>query len=159
MAKPSRKSLTGAVPSSRRTYFVTSKTAQGRMVLQTESMANLLIDVLRVYTMSGKFKVHEFVIMRDHFHVLLTVGSGMTIERAVQLIKGNFSLRAKKELGFQWEIWQRGFSDFRITDRESYERHVEYIYENPVKAGYARSAEEYPYSSAYFRRRKREKKS
>jgi len=67
----------------------------------------------------------------------------MTIERALQLIKGNFSLRAKKELGFQWEIWQRGFSDVRITDRESYEQHVEYIYQNPVKAGYASSAEEY----------------
>jgi len=114
---------------------------------------------LRVYTLNGKFKVHEFVVMRNHFHVLLTIGQGMTIERAVKLIKGNFSFRAKRELGFQWEIWQRGFSDVRITDRASYKRHVEYINENPVKAGYARSAEEYPYCSAYFRRRKREKKS
>jgi putative transposase len=123
-------------------------------VLQTERMALLFIDVLRVYTTSGRFKVHEFVVMRDHFHVLLTVPSGMTIEKAVQMIKGNFSYRAKKELGFSSEIWQKGFSDVRITDRKSYIRHVEYIYENPVKAGYARSAEEYPYCSAYLRRLK-----
>jgi len=37
------------------------------MLLQTERMANLLIDVLRVYTTSGKFKVHEFVVMATIF--------------------------------------------------------------------------------------------
>ena len=128
-------------------------------MLQTERMANLFIDVLRVYTISGKLKVYEFVVMRNHFHLLLKVGAGMTIEKAVQMIKGNFSYRAKKELGYISEIWQKGFSDVRITDRQSYLQHVEYIYDNPVKAGYARSAEEYPYCSAYFRRLKREKKS
>lgn len=127
------------------------------MLLQTERMASLFIDVLRVYTLSGKFKVHEFAVMRNHFHVLLTIGAGMTIEKAVQMIKGNFSYRAKKELGVQWEVWQKGFSDVRIIDRASYLRHVEYIDENPVKAGYALSAEEYPYCSAYLRRHKRDK--
>jgi REP-associated tyrosine transposase len=127
------------------------------MPLQTERMANLFIDVLRTYTLSGKFKVREFVVMRDHFHVLVTLGQGMTIEKAVQMVKGNFSYRAKRELGFTREIWQRGFSDVRIMDRASYQRHVEYIDDNPVKAGYARSAEEYPYCSAYLRRRKRDR--
>lgn len=156
MARPSRHSAPSRVPASSRIYFATSRTAQGRAVLQTERMALLFIDVLRVYTASGKFKVLEFVVMRNHFHILLTVPSGMTIEKAVQMIKGNFSYRAKKELGFSREIWQKGFSDVRITDRESYSRHVEYIYDNPIKAGYARSAEEYPYCSAYLRRLKRE---
>jgi putative transposase len=87
------------------------------MLLQTERMANLFIDVLRTYTMSGKLKAHEFVLMRNHFHVLLTIGAGKTIEKAVQMIKGNFSYRAKKELEFQRDIWQEGFSDVRITDR------------------------------------------
>ena len=121
-------------------------------------MANLLIDVFRQYTFARKFQVHEFVVMRNHFHLLLTVPAGMTIEKAVQMVKGNFSYRASKELGMKWEIWQKGFSDVRITTRESYVRHVDYIYENPVKAGYARSAEEYPYCSAYFRRLKKQKK-
>lgn len=119
-------------------------------------MANLFVDVLRCYTLTGKFKVHEFAVMPNHFHVLLKVGAGTTIEKAVQMIKGNFSFRAKKELGFNGEIWQKGFSDVRITDGESFARHVEYIRDNPVKAGFACCAEEYPYCSAYLRRQKRE---
>ena len=65
--------------------------------------------------------------MRDHVHLLITVPKLMSIEKAMQLIKGNFSFRAKKELGFGGEVWQRGFSDVRIKDNESYERHRRYI--------------------------------
>jgi putative transposase len=62
--------------------------------------------------------------------------------------------RAKKELGYPGEIWQRGFSEVRIYDREGFFYYRRYIYENPVKAGYVKSAEEYPYRSAYFRKKK-----
>jgi putative transposase len=58
-------------------------------------MANLLIDVLRTYAAAKRFKVHDFVVMPNHFHLLITVDGSMTVEKAVQLIKGNFSYRAK----------------------------------------------------------------
>jgi len=158
MSIPNRHHPNVTNPSKPRIYFVTSKTAQGKCLLQSKQMANLLIDVLRQYNSAGKFTVHEFVVMRNHFHALLKVPAGETIERAVQLIKGGFSYRAKKELGFNGEIWQKGFSDVRITDAETLDRHVRYIAENPVKAGYASSAEEYPYCSAYLRCQKQERK-
>jgi putative transposase len=114
----------------------------------------LLIDVLRCYVAEGQFKVHEFVVMPNHIHVLLTVGKEVSIEKAAQLIKGNFSYRTKRELGWQREIWQPGFSEVRITDRESFLAYKRYIQENPVKAGLAKSPEEYPYCSLYLRRQK-----
>ncbi len=78
----------------------------------------------------------------------------MSIEKAVQLIKGNFSYRARTELGFHGEVWQRGFSDVRIRDEESFRRHQLYIYNNPVRAGMARVPEDYPHSSLYLRNQK-----
>ncbi len=125
-------------------------------MLQTERMATLFIDVLRSYVAAGRFRVHDFVVMRNHIHLLLTVDENISIEKAVQLIKGNFSLRAQKDLQYRGEIWQRGFSEVRIYDRESFLCHRSYIYENPVKAGLAPTAEEYPYCSAYFRKKKNE---
>jgi putative transposase len=117
--------------------------------------AELFIDVLRTNTLAGKFKVREFVVMPDHFHVLLTVDSNTSIERAIQLIKGGYSFRRNKELGLAGEIWPPGFSEVRVLDRKSYLAHKKYIDENPVKAGLAKSAEEYPYCSAYFRKKKK----
>jgi len=154
MAKPSRNTNPEDIQKGTRTFFVTSKTSMEGSLLQTERMANLLIDVLRTYVAAKRFKVHDFVVMPNHFHLLMTVDGSMTVEKAVQLIKGNFSYRAKKELGYQGEIWQRGFSDQRVWDRESFLRHRSYIEDNPVKAGLVSSAKEFPYCSAYLRVKK-----
>jgi putative transposase len=70
--------------------------------------------------------------MPDHLHVLIT--SLETIEKSVQLIKGGFSFRAKRELEWTGEIWQPGFTDHRIRDEEDWLRHMEYIRMNPVEA-------------------------
>ena len=117
-------------------------------------MAELLIDVLRTYMRSGKIIVHDFVVMPNHLHILMTVPGEMSLEKAMQLIKGSFSFRANKELGFRGEIWQRGFSDVRINDEQSYEEHRAYIGNNPVKAGLANSPDEYPYGYLYLKKQK-----
>jgi REP-associated tyrosine transposase len=118
MAKPSRPSDPQDSKAEFRTFFLTTRTAESKPILQTDRMAALFVDVLRSYMRAGKFRVHEFVIMPNHVHLLVSVGADMSIEKAMQLIKGNFSFRAKAELGLQGEIWQRGFSDVRIkTER------------------------------------------
>jgi len=67
----------------------------------------------------------------------------------MQLIKGGFSYRVKKELGLNIEIWGRGYIDHRIRDANDYARHVEYTRLNPVRARIAVTMEEYPHSSAH----------
>ena len=155
MARPSRNTNRADIHNGPRTFFVTSRTIEGRSLLQTERMANLFIDVLRNYVTTKKFKLHDFVAMPNHFHLQLTLDGRKTIEKAVGLVKGNFSYRAKKELGYQFEIWQPGFSDERVWDRESFLRHRSYIDNNPVKAGLTDKPENYPYGSAYFRKKKK----
>jgi putative transposase len=154
MARPSRNSDPSSIRAQLRTFFVTSKTSQGKALLQSERMASLLIDVLRSYVSAGKFKIHDFVIMPNHVHLLITVDWNMSIEKAVQLIKGNFSYRVKKELGYQREVWQRGFSEDQVMDRESFLKHKAYIDNNPVKAGLADAPGKWPYCSLFLRKAK-----
>ena len=99
------------------TYFVTSSTWERRHLFRTQTLAELFVVVLGQYRGSS-YLLHEFVLMPDHFHLLITPGEAL--ERAVQKIKGGFSFRVKKELGSNSEIWQRGFSDHRIRDWEDY---------------------------------------
>jgi len=124
-------------------------------LFQTERMANLFIDVLRSTMRSKRIIVHDFVVMPNHVHILMTVPGDISLEKAMQLIKGGFSFRAKKELGFTGEIWQRGYSDVRINDERSFKQHQDYINSNPVKAGLASAAEEYVFGTAYLKKRKR----
>ena len=98
--------------------------------------------------------VHDFVIMPDHVHILMTVPGEVSLEKSMQLVKGGFSYRAKKDLGFAGEIWQRGFSDVQILDDGSFQQHRRYIDDNPVKAGLAERPQEYPFGTAYLKMRK-----
>ena len=86
--------------------------------------------------------------MPDHFHILITVASDMTIERAVQLVKGGFAFRAGKELGLNAPVWQKGFSEIRVLDEQTFENQILYIHDNPVRARLVDRSETYPYSSA-----------
>ena len=128
------------------TYFITAATFQKHSLLQSDRMADLLLEVLLHYRSQQKYLLHEFVIMPDHFHLLLT--PTLTLERALQLIKGGFSFRAKKELGFAGEVWEKSFYDRRVRDWQEYCAFRQYVHSNPVKKGLATTAEEYPYSSA-----------
>jgi len=154
MATPARNSSSKDIVRTSRTFFVTTKTSMGRALLQSERNATLFIEVLRSYVAAKKFRVHDFVVMPDHVHLLITVNADMSIERAVQFIKGGFSYRLKKELGYSGEVWQREFSEVRVNDHESFATHRQYIAENPVQCGLVNAPEDYPYCFDYLARRK-----
>ncbi len=92
--------------------------------------------------------------MPDHVHLLITIPGDMTIEKAMQFVKGGFSYRLKSEFGYSGEVWQRGFSEVRVEDKESFLRHREYIAQNPVKRGLVDSPEKFPYCLAFLAARK-----
>ena len=73
--------------------------------------------------------------MPDHIHLILIIhgdecGRAMhapTVMRVIQQMKGYVT----KQLGLS--IWQKSFFDHIIRNRDDYEKHVKYIYENPMK--------------------------
>ena len=73
MARPARNASPDAIVRSARTFFATTKTSQGCPLLQSERNATLMIDVLRSYVRAGRFRLHDFVVMPDHVHLLMTV--------------------------------------------------------------------------------------
>jgi putative transposase len=113
-------------------YFVSTQTAGRKPFFRHERWARLMLTTLKHYSGTG-YELHAYVVMPDHLHLLITPTG--TIEKSVQLVKGGFSFRAKRE--FQWtgEIWQPGFTDHRIRDGIDWQRHIEYIRTNPIDAG------------------------
>ena len=135
-------------PQEIRTFFVTSVANARNPIFRDDKMARLFMSILADNRKKAHFLLHEFVAMPDHFHLILTPAPDVSLEKAVQFIKGGFSFRAKKDLGVSCLIWQEGFKNHRIRDEDDYVKHREYIRNNPVKAGLANTPEEYPYSSA-----------
>jgi putative transposase len=154
MAHPARISVPQNIPNPVRIFFVTTRTSLGKRLLQSERNANLLIDTLRSLVAERRFKLHDFVIMPDHIHLLIEVSGDATVEKAMQFVKGRFSHRLSEELSYKGEVWQRGFTEVQVMNKTELETHRAYIAANPVKAGLADSAEDYPFC---FRSLAREK--
>jgi len=129
-----------------RIFFVTAVTAQRKPLFRYEPNAQLLLNTLLDYRAQQKYLLHEFVIMPDHLHLLITPAHNLSLERAIQFVKGEFSYRLKSK----FTVWQESLTNHRIHDEEDWERHREYIRMNPVPAGLMGRPEEYPYSSAAF---------
>jgi len=137
MAIPSRSDRPG-------TYFVTSATYNRRRLFQVHANAEMFVDTLQHYRREGHYKLHAFVVMPDHVHLLITP-LDVSLERAVGLIKGGFSHR----LSSNFSVWQRGFTDRRMRDKEEFELRREYIHQNPVRERMVEYPELYRFSSAY----------
>jgi len=142
MTTPAHRTAPGA------SYFVTTKCWEGRYVFQVTEIAEILVCTLFHYRDSGAYLLHEFVIMPDHLHVMVTPNSVTSLEKTVQLIKGGSSHRIHKERGGRREIWQVGFYDWTIRNLEDWRAKANYIRMNPVKARLCERAEDWPFSSA-----------
>ena len=134
-------------PQDKRTFFVTAGTHQRKPLFKSEPMARLFLSLLKADREKNRYAIHEYVLMPDHIHLLLTPAPEISLEKALQFVKGGFSFRAKKDLGFKEEVWQSGYNEHRITDAEDYSTHRVYIRENPMRAGLVSSPDGYPWSS------------
>jgi putative transposase len=115
-----------------RTYALTAVTYQRHRLFQKTTNAELMIATLFRYRDAEKFKLHGFVVMPDHIHVLLTPRE--SIEKAAQLIKGGFSFAIRNE--HKSPIWQDDYHEHRIRDQEDFQNQLLYISNDPARRKY-----------------------
>jgi putative transposase len=130
------------------TYFVTACAHMHRNLFQRRETAELMVATIFRYRGAGEFQVHEYVVMPNHIHLLVTPRDGSSIARAMQLIKGGFSHELRQSGSRLTAVWQQRFQERRVRDSEDFANFARYVRENPVRKGLARVASDYPYSSA-----------
>jgi len=118
-------------------------TAERRSIFQVTATAELFEQTLLDYRSQGKFLLHAFIIMPEHFHALITPAPDVSLEKAMQFIKGGFSFRLKSK----HEVWMRSFNESQILSEEKFVSCVRYIEENPVRRGLVTAAQAYPFRS------------
>jgi putative transposase len=135
------------------TYFVTTKAVQNVALFRVHQIAEIVVAKLLHYRDAGAYLLHEFVLMPNHLHLLLTPNHSTTREKAMQLIKGGSSHEIHKQRGNKTEIWQAGFHEATVRDPADYLSRVRYIHQNPIMAALAEIPQDWPWSSASLRYR------
>jgi putative transposase len=129
-------------------YFVTTDTWERRPIFAKSKTAHIVIEQLLDCRERGFYKLHAFVIMPDHIHILITPGDSIAVEKAVQMIKGGSSHRIGLDDPHRFPIWHTGFHDRWIRDVEEYRNTKLYIEQNPISSGLNQSPGQHLFSSA-----------
>lgn len=129
------------------TYFVTTKSWENTFWFQATKAAEIVVGKMLEYRDKGNYLLHDFVLMPNHLHLILTPMCA-SLEKCMQLIKGGSSFEIHKLRGSRTEIWQSGFHESTVRDFAGYKIKADYIRFNPVTAKLVEKPEEWPYSSA-----------
>jgi len=110
-------------------YFITACLDRPQTGLTTEPLADILRVKLHELETSGHWHLRTFVLMPDHFHLLVTVGPDTELSEAMRLFKGPLTplLRA------QGLRWQKSFYDHRLRSVDELLPTFLYIFLNPYR--------------------------
>jgi len=130
------------------TYFITICAHMQQNLFRRDEVADLMVATFFRYRDAGEFELHEYVVMPNHIHLLLSLNDQQQLGRVIQLIKGGCS-HALREQGIVFRaVWEQRYYDRRVRDVNEFAEFSAYIVQNPVRRGLAEHPEEYPYSSA-----------
>ena len=90
--------------------------------------------------------IDRYVIMPNHIHLVIMITdsdelraireSPLRGRSVISKIIGYIKMNASKEIHNRYgnvTVWQRGSHDHIIRNREDYDEHIKYIYENPTR--------------------------
>ena len=97
-----------------------------------------------------KFDLHTVVVMPDHAHLLLSPLRDVdrwnfSLPQIMHAIKGASARKINIRLGRSGPVWQEEFFDHVLRSNNSLAEKVDYICQNPVRAGLVKAESEYPW--------------
>jgi putative transposase len=149
-------------------FFITSSVVGFVKLFNLKSLCDIMIDGLIYYQSREDFTILAYVIMPEHFHLVIKVSKGLTVSKCIGNFKRITSRKITSELegtrnkGFlsslrksamleptkDSRVWEYRFDSFVITNENTLRQKIDYIHNNPVKAGLVSEPTQWRYSSA-----------
>ena len=90
------------------------------------------------------FCIHGYVVMPEHVHMLLSEPDITRLATALNVLKTQTSKQLKAG---RKQFWQTRYHDVNILTHRRWRNVLRYIHQNPVKAGFVKHPEDWPWSS------------
>jgi len=133
------------------TYFITCCVHKQRPLLKRKELAELIIALYAEARDRGDIVLHAYVVMPDHYHVVLTLRGEQSVSALLRRVHSLFWRR-----GVQWlprgvgRVWQRRFYDHVVRDEKDWQERVGYVHANPVTAKLVSDPVKYRWSSCRY---------
>ena len=152
-------------------YFITSVTNKRLPIFRTEQLKDICCGAFDEARKSSGMRLFAYVIMDDHYHVItdgelkpsvvLRYLNGVSARRVIEYLKkNNFHASLEKLKSFEknrnykYSVWQHHSNVFLLTSESAFFQKLNYIHQNPVRAGAVENVDDYLYSSSRIWRNK-----
>jgi putative DNA methylase len=121
----------------------------GECYLKDSRIAEMIEETLFFFD-GKKYKLIAYVLMPNHIHILIKPLKNHSLASIMHSIKSYTSHEANKILGRKGKFWSKEYFDRFMRNYEHFTKTVDYIHNNPVKAGLCKKYDEWCFSSGYI---------
>jgi putative transposase len=133
-------------------FFVSTVTYQRQSFLTISMVASILIDEWRQALPRHGWKTGRYVIMPDHVHFFCSPSKSdaKSLSGFMQGWKQWTGKRIIQVCGRTAPVWQAEFFDHLVRSEKSYSQKMEYLINNPIRAGLVQQASEWPWQGEIY---------
>lgn len=106
----------------------------GNCCLREPAIAQLVKDALEYFN-NKRYKLYSWCIMPNHVHVVFRPFANYILDKLLHSWKSYTSKHANKLLNRSVSFWQREYYDHLIRNEAEFYRIIQYVMNNPSKAG------------------------
>ena len=110
-----------------------------------------LVETALLHSDGERYRLLAWCLMPNHVHVVAEMRGNISLSAIVKSWKSFTARRANAELGRSGAFWHTDYFDRFMRDEDHLYRTIEYVEQNPVKAGLVQAAADWTWSSARFR--------
>ena len=141
MARPLRLEFAGAL------YHVTARGNERRPIYRDEQDRRRFLERLGAVAERFALRVHAYVLMRNHYHLLVETGAG-NLSRAMRQLNGVYTQDFNRRHRRAGHLFQGRYKAI-VVDKDAYLLELSrYIHLNPVRVGEVSKPWEFRWSSA-----------
>jgi putative transposase len=141
-------------------HFITCSCYHHQPWLNSASRRDLFLSILEETRQRYRFVVLGYVVMPEHFHLLISEPQVGDPSKVMQVVKQRFAQRVLRrsrrkrnaDQSSLWEpgpvhVWQARFYDFNVWKKHKRVEKLRYMHRNPVKRGLVTEPQQWPWSS------------
>jgi putative transposase len=151
--------------------FITASTYRRARLFESARLAEVFVAQLQGLRLEFGFRLYGWVLMPEHFHLLLKCEPDELTSRVIQQLKQRTAARILRTLraqpghawcrrmlerlrlpetvhdGSHFRVWQRRFYPFGVYSQKKLLEKLTYMHNNPVKRGLVQAPGDWPWSS------------
>jgi putative transposase len=131
-------------------HFITCYCYLRQRKLAEEKHRNLFVQLLEEIRTKFHFGVVGYVVMLDHFHLLMVEPATDTAAKAIETLLQRYQRRYNTSARIEETAWQLPYADAHIFQPEKVEERLNFMHRSPVKEGLVDKATDWDWSSARF---------